>query len=206
MTRINSSGSPNSADNSGEPAPRRSAPFKTTSEVLRSLRHGLQGYILSKFGPCHLVLLDGHGVKISVVDTIVAPRFECFSLAVEADSEGIKSTVPFASPTGETEAFALIREEYVEPYNEDTEGLVGSPPRTIQRAAIPGRVPSHALASCQVAYGLLIEGTSCRLMVAADWFPFKIEATIDEDRISEFLRDSEAIPVERYIQQYRPPA
>jgi len=167
---------------------------------------GVLGFTLDKFGACHLVLSSGSSLRVSVVDTAVAPRFECFSLALEMDVTEIKPSMPFASPASDAGAFILVREEYIEPYTGDTEGLVGGAPRTIQRAARPGHVPVGALMSCQVAYGLLIEGIDGRLVVAADWFPFKIEATTDEEHISSLLRESEPVQIEHYIERFRVPA
>jgi hypothetical protein len=175
--------------------------------MLLALARGLTGYALANNGPyhnspCHLLLSDGSSVKVSVVGVDIAPRFECFSLAVDPDEAPPGSITAFATPKGCTTAFILIREEYIEPFTGDPSELLGQLPAMEQKAAKVGHVPKHALASCLVAYGLLVEGIKGRLVVAADWFPFNIEATTDEVRITALLKESELVSIAHYIQQY----
>ena len=66
--------------------------------------------------------------------------------------------------------------------------------------AKPGHVPQNALAACIVAYGLLIEGANHRLAIAANWFPYKLDATTDETRIGTYLSDSEAVSIASYVE------
>jgi hypothetical protein len=204
MARINSSGTSNVVDASEGDGQQltRWAPLKTTSTVLRSLRGGIEGFTRSGFGSCRLALSTGRAVEISAVETLVAPRFECFSLAMQPDAMTVNVTVPFKS-SADAEASILIREEYVEAYDGDATRLVGSAPRTIQKATVPGHVPAHALMSCQTAYGLLIEGAGGRLLVAADWAPFNVVVTTDEDQISKLLAESEMVSSRDYIERYQ---
>lgn len=179
----------------------KSAMLKCTSGTLRMLERGLTGYTLPSNGPCYLLLSDGSSVRVSVVGVDVAPRFECFALAMDADQAPTGPMTAFATPKGGTATSVLLREEYIEPFTGDPSDPVGQPPATTQDAAKPGHAPK-CLASCLVAYGLLIEGAKGRLVVAADWFPYKIEATTDEARIAILLSDSEPVSIARYVHQY----
>jgi hypothetical protein len=179
----------------------KSAMLRATLQTLRLLERGLTGYVLADNGPCHLLLSDGRSVKVSVVGTDVAWKFECFSLALDVDKTPTESVTAFATPRDGTAISILLREEYIEPFTGDASGLVGQNPMT-QTAAKPGHVPKHALVSCLVAYGLLIEGARNRLVVVADWFPFKIEATTDDARIATHLEESEPVSIARYAELY----
>jgi hypothetical protein len=179
----------------------KSALLRTTLETLRLLERGLTAYLLIDNGPCHLLLPDGISVKVSVAGTDIAPKFECFSLVLDVDKTPTESVTAFATPKDATAVSVLLREEYVAPFTGDPSHLVGQRPIT-HAAAKPGHVPRDALASCLVAYGLLIEGARSRLAVVADWFPFKIEATTDETRIAAYLGESEAVSIARYAELY----
>ena len=157
------------------------AMLQATSEVLRMPQRGLRGYALVGKGPCHLLLSDGAAVRAFVVGTDIAPRFECFSLAMEADEMPSGPVTAFVTPTGCLAMSVLLREEYIEPTaEEDVIGLLGQRPWMAQSAAKPGNVPLRAWASCLVAYGLLIEGANECLAVTAGWFPYDVEVTTDE--------------------------
>jgi hypothetical protein len=175
--------------------------LRATLETLRLLERGLTGYALTDNGPCHLFLFDGSSVKVSVVGTDVAPKFECFSLALDVAKAPAESVTAFATPKDGTAISILFREEYIETFTGDSSHLVGQHPMT-QTAAKPGHVPKDALASCLVAYGLLIEGAKSRLAIVAGWLPFKIEATTDEARIAAHLAESEAVSIARYAELY----
>lgn len=179
----------------------KSAMLRTTLETLRTIERRLTSYTLSRDGPCYLILSDDSSVRVSAVGTDVAPRFECFSLALDADKSPTGPVTAFAIPKDGAAISILLREEYIEPFIGDPSDVVGQHPTT-QTAARPGHVPERAFASCLVAYGILIEGAKCRLAVVADWFPFKIEATTDEARITAHLGKSEAVSIARYIQLY----
>jgi hypothetical protein len=140
------------------------------------LDRGLTGYCApTNNRPCHLLLSEDESLRVSVVATDVARRFECFSLALEIDKAPQGSATAFVTRKDDNATFVLIREEYTEPFTGDPSslGLIGQPPTTAQQAARPGHVPAHALESCVVAFGLLIEGDEERLVVAAGWSPYK---------------------------------
>src|SRR5258706_14367617 len=145
----------------------KSVKLRATSETLRLLERGLTGYALADYCPCHLLLSDGSSVKVSVVGMDVAPRFECFSLALDVDRAPTESVTAFTTPRDATAISILLREEYIEPFTGDPSDLVGQGNPTHQTAAKPGHVPKRALASCLVAHGLLIEGAKSRLAVVA---------------------------------------
>jgi hypothetical protein len=177
-------------------------PLKSTLSTVALLEGGLVGYVCHNNGPCHLVLSDCRSIRVSVIGTDIAWRFECFSLALDVDASPTESITPFVTPEGATVISILVREEFVEPYTGDRSLMVGQGPTLVQQARKPGQVPANATASCIVAYGMLLEGIGGRLLVAADWFPFNIIATTEEPRISEFLGESEAMPLLHYIHRY----
>jgi hypothetical protein len=149
------------------------------------------------------LLSDGAFVSVFAVGTDVAPRFECFSLAVETRETFLGPVTAFATPRDGTAMSVLLREEYTEPAPaNDSLGVVGQGPGTMQRAAKPGQILEHALACCLVAYGLLIEGGGERLAINAGWSPFEVESTTDEDQINELLSESEAVSVAQYLERY----
>ena len=122
---------------------------------------------------------------------------------METSERFLGPVTAFVTPKGGTSMLVLLREEYTEPAAaNDSLGFVGQRPGTMQTAAKPGHIPEHAVASCLVAHGLLIEGGRERLAVSAGWFPFETEVTTDKDRITELLSESEALPVARYLQLY----
>lgn len=177
--------------------------LQATSEALRMLERGLRGYAFVEKGPCHLLLSDGEAVKVFAVGTDIAPRFECFSLAMEADEMPSGSVIDFVTPMGGRAMGVLLREEYIEPNaEEDAVGRLGQRPWMTQSAVKPGNVPLQAWASCLVAYGLLVEGVQERLAITAGWFPYDVEVTTDEALIAELLSESEVLPVEQYLQKY----
>lgn len=180
---------------------RRNWLLRAEVDVLRALDAGVQAYSIGRKGfPRNLVLRDGRLVEVSVVATDVAPKFECFSLSLSfADLERL--------PTIQCEGLAmsvLLREEYVKPFdgNPQDYGYVGSGPGYTQAAAKPGKAPSSALATCLVAYGLLFVGGAGRLVVAVDWFPFNIDMTTDEERIAEYLGESDIYALAEYLDRF----
>jgi hypothetical protein len=138
-------------------------------------------------------------VEVSVVGNDIAPKFECFSLALSVQTPPGGPVTAFATRSGDAPFYVLLREEYVEPFVGDATNLHGQP-HSAQSAAKPGHVPGHASASCLVAYGMLIQGLEGRLAIVADWFPFRIGVTSDEAEISGHLAVSDVIPLARYVQ------
>ncbi len=177
------------------------ARLKTSLTTLKMLERGLTGYSCQDYRPCDLLLSDGKALRVSVVETYVAWKFECFSLALDIAAPATGPAIPFVTLGADTVTSILVREEYIEPYNGDRSSLVGQDPN-VQQAVKPGHVPLSATMSCLVAYGIMIEGAESRLVVAADWSPFNIVATTDEIRISAFLSESEVMPIPHYIEKY----
>jgi hypothetical protein len=178
--------------------------FEATLESLRKLEIGVAGYVAEK-QKCFLVLASGSAIRISAVATDVTQRFECFSLALDIVESALRPMVEYLSFPVPAAVSVLMREEYVTPYAGDEFAYVGSNP-TSQRAVRPGQVPTNAIASCLVAFGLLVKGHGSRLVVAADWFPFDVETTTDEVRVAAHLVESEEISIERYIELYGTPS
>lgn len=183
----------------------KSIPLGIGPRTLPILEQGLIGYVFPSDGhfPCHLLGCDGRSVEVTVVGTDVAPRFECFSLALSVEKPPVGQVIAFATRSGAIPVCVLLREEYIEPFTGDASKLqLRGQPSNVQSASKPGEVPSHALASCLVAYGLLIEGLEGRLAVVADWFPFRISVTRDETEISAHLAVSDVVPLARYAEAY----
>jgi hypothetical protein len=176
------------------------ARLKTEPETLRKLNAGLAGYIAND-DSCHLFLADGVTVRIAAYGNSPTEDLECFSLALETLKVAPPSVAGFQAWEGKGAISVLLREEYLRPLTGDRTGVVGSNPKS-QVAVRPGNVPKSALASCLVAFGLLVEGDEERLVIAADWFPLKIDTTTDEARIVAYLAESEAVPIDRYIEQH----
>jgi len=176
------------------------APLRVTAATLLSLERDLIGFAHTGDGECYFILSGDRAVRVTIVETDVAPKFECFSLALEMLGMPTGPMSPFLLPSVKNVS-VLLREEYVEPSDDDHPGLVGAKPRFNQTGAKPGHVPKTAIESCLVAYGLLIEGGS-DLLIAADWFPYNIEVTTDSERITALVDDSDRMSISRYIQQH----
>jgi hypothetical protein len=167
------------------------------------LECGVMGYCSpADDRPCHLLLSNNSFLKVSVFGTDVGPRFECFSLALDIARAPKEPVRAFKGRRSGTAASVLLREEYTEPFTGDSSGLVGTPPTMTQTAIKPGHVPEQALASCVVAYGLLIAGDTERLIVAADWSPYKLDVTTDEVNISALLAESEIVSIADYVHRF----
>lgn len=180
----------------------KSATLRTTAETLRMLERGLKGYALVNDSPCYLLLSDGNTLKVSVSRADI-PRGSSASPLLWYESEAPEGTrIPFVARRGGTATSVLLREEYIEPFTGDPTGLVGQPPTNVQKAAKPGQVPGQALESCVVAYGLLIRANNQRLVVAADWFPYELDVTLEEARIGAHLAVSEIVPLTQYVRQF----
>ena len=85
--------------------------LQVTPDVLRMPQRGLRGYAQPGKGPCHLLLSDGASVTVFVVGTDIAPRFECFALAMEPDEMPSGPVTAFVTPTGHPAMSILLREE-----------------------------------------------------------------------------------------------
>lgn len=153
------------------------------------------------FGPCSLLLPNDTSLEVSVVGKDIAPKFECFSLALEiAEPARPSAFLPFeiAPPAVVS---VLLREEYTEPFTGDPSGLVGQNPIN-QTATLPGLVPEHAFDRCLVAYGISIEGEKHALAIVADWQPFTIEIAPLRERVSDLMALSEVVPIADYVSRF----
>ena len=168
--------------------------------LLRLPESGLVGYSPPGYSSCFLLLSDHKTIKVSTKETCVASKFDCFSLALDLEIMPEGAVTKFETTKG-SGVSVLIREDYIETYTGDTSKLVGNNPVTHSSAKV-GEAPENALAKSIVAYGLLFEGHSGRLVVAADWFPTKIEVTTDESKIETILSEGDALSVATYIQHY----
>jgi hypothetical protein len=69
-----------------------------------------------------------------------------------------------------------------------------------QSASKPGSVPQDALASCEVAAGLMFTGLDRkRVLVAVDWIPMNIVFSTDEGLIDAFVEHCDLIPLDDYL-------
>jgi len=175
--------------------------LRTSPKTLQALAGGVLGYAYLPFGPCSLLLPDDTSLEVSGVGKDIAPKFECFSLALEITEPARRSAfLPFEI-TRPAVVSVLLREEYTEPFTGDPSGLVGQNPIT-QTAAPPGFVPEHAFESCLVAYGVVIEGAKHCLAVVADWAPYKIEVVTHQEWVSDLMTLSEVVPVADYVRRF----
>jgi len=190
--------------------------------ILSRIEDGVQGYALTQRGRrLWLFPVEGDAIKIEAFGTDIAPKFECFALALDAmpaevawwpwrrvrtlrtaqGRECVDASRRCAFRKGAYDAAVLTREEYIQPFEGDASGLVGRNP-VGQSAAKPGRAPLEASGKCRVEYGILLRSQSEVLAVCADWFPLRLDVATDLVQVSELLAESEAAPLQRYLDAY----
>ncbi|MGQ3049486.1 MAG: hypothetical protein ACT6Q8_22715 [Niveispirillum sp.] len=75
----------------------------------------------------------------------------------------------------------------------------------VQSATRAGQIPASATATCEVAVGLLFNGTQDeRLLIAADWMPMNLIFTREADKIDAFLVDCNRIELRTYMRSPSP--